>query len=378
MIDLGRLTLFTSLLACAASIAVGQDNGEAEPFVCGTAFAIAQAGGGSMPIIDNKPLRTIVEPQTEVAQTANAALDQDTDLGEIKTSVGELATTLSEQLKLPVFVDTHAIDIAGLDNETIIESPAGAWPLRSAFRRMLRPHGLRVSVEDEGFVVTADFAQLVRRGIATDYWISADPEGNEQISKTLGKKLTVGFKDLQLDTCLAELSEQTGIDMIIDRRALEEIGLTADTPVTCRLKSVSLRSALRLMLRELDLTYHIQDEVLEITTIEACEQNLVNRVYFLEATGFPIGDFDNVIAILETTIAPDTWESLGGPSTIAPLTQGQRSRPAILVSTTSDVHNQIADLLKAMRKTHVGADPIAARSPNQPPEKKVPQSGGMF
>ncbi|MGB7345911.1 MAG: hypothetical protein WBD20_16965 [Pirellulaceae bacterium] len=343
-----------------------------------TNVANAQLGGGSMPIIDNKPLATITQPQTVVAEAATKALDETEDIGEIKTTIGELGIVLSSVTEQPVFVDPHAIAIAELDNETVIQIPAGEWPLRSTLRRMLQPHGLRVTVEDEGLVVTADFTQLARRGIATDYWVSADPDGNVKIAAAMDKKLAIDFDDTPLDEAIAKLSDETGIDMVVDRRALEEIGLTPDTPVTCSLKSVSLRSALRLMLRELDLTYHIRDEVLEITTIEACEQNLVNRVYFLEATGFAIGDFQNVINVLQSTIAPDTWEALGGPSTIAPLTQGQRSRPAILVSTTSDVHNQIADLLKAMRKNHVGADPIADRESAPKPKPKSPQSGGMF
>jgi hypothetical protein len=71
---------------------------------------------------------------------------------------------------------------------------------------------------------------------------------------------------------------------------LEEIGLSADQPVSITLKNVTLRSFLRLMLRELDLTYMIKDEVMQITTIEAAEQNLVNKVY-------PVGDL--VVPIIQ-------------------------------------------------------------------------------
>lgn len=346
--------------------------------VSGTVYG--QLGGGSMPIIDNTPL-PVAAPQTAVAKRVTTALDENVDLGQFNTTIGQLAETLSQSTELPVFVDARSVQIAGLNSETVVQSTGGDWPLRSALRRLLQPHGLHVVVENEGLVVTADFTELTRRGIATDYWVSADPEGNEKISQALDKKLTVGFRELQLDAAIAELSEQTGLEMHIDRRALEEIGLTPDMPVTLRTKSVSLRSALRLMLRELDLTYHINNEVLEITTLEACENNLVSRVYFLESTGFAIGDFGSAIAIIETTIVPDTWESLGGPSTMAPLTQGQRSRPALLISTTSDVHDRIENLLGAMRKNHVGADPIAqpdSKAKAKTSAPKHPAGGGMF
>ena len=54
--------------------------------------------------------------------------------------------------------------------------------------------------------------------------------------------------------------------------ALEEIGVGTDEPVTINLHNVSLRSALRLMLKKLQLTYIIQDEVLMITTPEEAEK----------------------------------------------------------------------------------------------------------
>ena len=58
------------------------------------------------------------------------------------------------------------------------------------------------------------------------------------------------------------------------RPALEEIGVGTDEPVTVNLHNISLRSALRLMLKNLQLTYIIQDEVLMITTPEEAEKRI--------------------------------------------------------------------------------------------------------
>ncbi len=309
--------------------------------------------------------------QTKVAKAAAELLDQNIDLGAIESTLGQLDVVLSNATKQPFFIDQRAIAIAELDNETVIRGPAGEWPLRSSLRRLLRPHGLKVAIEDEGLVITADFAELTRRGIATDYWITSNPEDSEKIVRALDQKLTVGFNELQLDTAIAELSEQAGIEMIIDRRSMEELGLSPDTPVRIRLKDSSLRTILRLMLRNLDLTYRIHDELMEITTIEACEQNLANRVYFLEGTGELSRDVTGIAQVIQTIIAPATWEALGGPSTIAPMAQSNGVRPAVIISTTADVHEQIADLFAAMRKNHIGPDPAPSTS-------KLPQRrGGM-
>ncbi|XZE52629.1 type II secretion system protein GspD [Planctomycetaceae bacterium SH139] len=62
--------------------------------------------------------------------------------------------------------------------------------------------------------------------------------------------------------------------------------------------------------------------------------------------GAAIADFDSLMQLIQTTIAPDTWEALGGPSTMAPY----RANLSLVVSTTTDVHEQIADLLASLRR----------------------------
>ena len=62
--------------------------------------------------------------------------------------------------------------------------------------------------------------------------------------------------------------------------------------------------------------------------------------------GAAIADFDSLIDLIQTTIAPDTWDSVGGPSTI----KEYRANLTLVVSTTTDIHEQIADLLASLRR----------------------------
>ncbi len=117
-----------------------------------------------------------------------------------------------------------------------------------------------------------------------------DNDTERRIQSTLGDETTQSFVELPLTDAIRQISEAHDIPIVVDERALEEIGLSAEEPVTMSLKNVSLRSFMRLMLRELDLTYMIKDEVMQITTIEAAEQNLVNKVY-------PVGDL--VVPIIQ-------------------------------------------------------------------------------
>ncbi|KAA5547347.1 VWA domain-containing protein [Roseiconus nitratireducens] len=110
-----------------------------------------------------------------------------------------------------------------------------------------------------------------------------DNETERRIESALSDETTQSFIETPLSDAIQQISQTHDIPIVVDTRALEEIGLDADVGVTIDLKNVSLRSFLRLMLRDLDLTYLIKDEVMQITTIEAAEDNLVTKVY-------PVGD----------------------------------------------------------------------------------------
>jgi hypothetical protein len=96
------------------------------------------------------------------------------------------------------------------------------------------------------------------------------------------------FIDTPLEEVANLLQEDYGIPVQLDTPALDEIGLGPDEPVTASLQSISLRSALRLMLKQLQLTYIIQDEVLMITTPEEAESQLVVKVYPVADLVLPI------------------------------------------------------------------------------------------
>ncbi len=62
--------------------------------------------------------------------------------------------------------------------------------------------------------------------------------------------------------------------------------------------------------------------------------------------GASFANFDSLIELIQTTVVPDTWDLLGGPSTMQEYAQNL----SLVISTTSDVHDQIADLLESLRR----------------------------
>jgi general secretion pathway protein D len=57
-------------------------------------------------------------------------------------------------------------------------------------------------------------------------------------------------------------------------------------------------------------------------------------------------DFDSLIDLITTTIAPTTWDTVGGPGSVAPF----ETNLTLVVSQTQEVHEQIADLLQQLRR----------------------------
>lgn len=115
-------------------------------------------------------------------------------------------------------------------------------------------------------------------------------EAEKKILDQLKEPTRMDFEETPLDEVTEFLREFHGIEIALDTKALDEVGIGSDTPVTVRVRGISLRSGLRLMLRGVDptLTYAIQDEVLQITTREAAEENLVTKVYPVADLVLPI------------------------------------------------------------------------------------------
>ena len=169
-------------------------------------------------------------------------------------------------------------------------------------------------------------------------------ESEMRIRATLSDETSSRFIDTPLVEAIQAISSMHNIPIVVDRRALEEIGLSHDTPVNIELKNVSLLSFLRLMLRDLDLTYMIKDEVLQITTVESAEQNLATRMYRIPNELVPKAD--QIMLAMQSAVVPGTWNTTGGPSTAVSIDH------VLIVSTTSDVHHQVENFLNTLIETH--------------------------
>lgn len=258
-----------------------------------------------------------------------------------------------------------------------------------------------------------------------------------QLQQTLRtEKVDVRFDNRPLREVLALLGAQAGVNIHVDQRGLHAEGVTSDSPVTINLtQPISLRSALNLILDDLNLSYVIQDEVIRVTSQALRNEQMYQKTYYVAdlvipipnfvpsynmglpgaiaaahnalgygggvpvsgsapltvvanhaageinplasdaralanvgsnslmgagpsptqspspfgpggAGGGPQADFDSLIELITTTIAPTTWDEVGGPGSVS----GFETNLSLVVSQTQEVHEQIADLLEQLRR----------------------------
>ncbi|HVA48300.1 MAG TPA: VWA domain-containing protein [Pirellulales bacterium] len=104
-----------------------------------------------------------------------------------------------------------------------------------------------------------------------------------RILQALDEPTEIDFAEQPLSDVVEYLKQRHGIEIQLDEKALADAGTASDTAITRSIKGITLRSALKLLLSELDLTYVIRNEVLMITSKTEAENMLSTRVY-------PVGD----------------------------------------------------------------------------------------
>jgi hypothetical protein len=183
----------------------------------------------------------------------------------------------------------------------------------------------------------------------------------QRVAAAIDERGDWSFVDTPLDEVAQYLQNVAGVDVVLDRRSMDDFGIPGNTPVTIQLKGIRLRSLLDLLLQDVDMTWDVRDNAIWFTTLDEAEMNTYVCIY-------PVTDlvragsshdevglaYDAMIDLITTTIAPQSWDEVGGGGSVASLPG------TLVISQTRDGHTQVSAFLEAWRRLIAQSEDDAA------------------
>ena len=185
--------------------------------------------------------------------------------------------------------------------------------------------------------------------------------GEARIRAALEQPCRIQFAKQPLTAVISELAQRHGLHIDLDRDALQRAAAADAARITRSFNGIKLKNALRLLLDSFELAQVVRGEMLVITSKEKAEARLLTKVYpvfdlVVRRAGAPpqapAMDFQSLIQSITASLAPTTWDEVGGPGEIRPFTNAG----AIVISQTAAVHEQVAAFLQAMREAAAQAN----------------------
>jgi len=205
----------------------------------------------------------------------------------------------------------------------------------------------------------------------------------QTIERTLGASVSLDIQDMPLAQLIEMLRKLANLKVIVDIEAVKAAGVNLQQPLSLKVE-MSFGSALRTLLRQVRLTYAVQDEALHITAEQDPRANLRTVTYNVADLVLPIGSGENELApflcrihndlttpaeeayphtpgmtcedllmrLICEKIAPDSWQDRGGMGTMQYFPLGM----ALVVAQTPDVHERIAEYLGELQRLQDSED----------------------
>jgi hypothetical protein len=175
------------------------------------------------------------------------------------------------------------------------------------------------------------------------------------IIKALNTPITVSFKDSRFQDVIDYLSTLINQPILLDNAALEEAKITYETPITVKVKGVTVRTLLRKILGDFGLAYMIKEQTLQVTSALKARETLITRSYnigdIVDTGGLDSIRFGNpgiqaaqivqnvnaIIDLIQTSVDPDSWKKNGGNGTIV-FNPGTMS---LVIRNSAEVHSML-------------------------------------
>ncbi len=158
----------------------------------------------------------------------------------------------------------------------------------------------------------------------------------------LAAKVTVDFSESSLREVVAWLREEHGLAVLMEKKALSDIGVVPGDPVSDRLDKTPIYQFLD-RLRPLLIAWYYEDDVLHVTSKEIAEKRLTTIPYNIGDLIDAGYELDTLGGLIGSTIDPTSWSGVGGSGVVSFLGD------VIFVHQTDHVQREVHGLLAALR-----------------------------
>lgn len=182
-------------------------------------------------------------------------------------------------------------------------------------------------------------------------YLPAPTDAERELLSLFDQRTELAFADVPIRDVMEFVRDKHKANIVLDAFELHEAGIDESTPITIELSGITLRTAFRLILEPLGLTWIIRDEVILITTQSKIDTELFTRIY-------PVADLAESaeeLEVLAHTIEQGTngrWITLL-PVTVPPQVGGTISEVprvhSLVVKQSQPVHEEIVELLTQLR-----------------------------
>ncbi len=104
-------------------------------------------------------------------------------------------------------------------------------------------------------------------------------KARQRIDAALDINTKIDMFDTPLHEVIRDIATEHKLTIVLDTEALELAGIQPDTLISMKVQEISLRSALRILLHPLHLTFAVRHEVLMITALDCPEDKATIRTF---------------------------------------------------------------------------------------------------
>ena len=180
--------------------------------------------------------------------------------------------------------------------------------------------------------------------------IAVEDEWHDVLRKKLDVDAKFDEDRIALKHFITDVEDEFEVPIVLNLAAME----LDDIPASIELQAISsggkLGESLRAILEPYRLAFSLVQGCVQITTLVDCDMELGTRLYPIVdlqgGTNPNRFDFDTIINVITTTVAPETWEGVGGTGSI----YGFANRGCLVISQTTNIQNEVESFLSDYRR----------------------------